>query len=91
MKKRVFDFRADPGHGWLVVNYQDLVTCAVEYLITQYSYMKGDKVYLEEDQDAQTFLNAALSLGWEMTFRETHINRSSPIRKYPTYEVREEK
>jgi hypothetical protein len=51
-------FWNDPGHGWLEVEYQDLIVLDLLGKISGYSYRKGDKVYLEEDLDAVTYIKA---------------------------------
>jgi hypothetical protein len=54
-----FTFVADPGHGWLIVTQRDLAAVGLtEADITPYSYRLGNHVGLEEDLDAQTFLDA---------------------------------
>lgn len=88
MKKKL-KFLADPSHGWVSVKYQDLIDFGIEGQISNYSYIKGDTVYLEEDLDAGIFLDAALKVGWEITFKESHTDRESPIRRLPSYRVRE--
>ena len=51
-------FHSDPGHGWLEVEYQDLLNLRIAGDISGYSYRDGSKVYLEEDMDAGTYINA---------------------------------
>jgi hypothetical protein len=54
-----FVFRADAGHGWLIVARADLAALGLtEADITPYSYQNGDRLALEEDCDAQTFVTA---------------------------------
>ncbi|MEM8975157.1 MAG: hypothetical protein AAGD43_24110 [Pseudomonadota bacterium] len=56
-----FEFVCDPGHGWLLVSPDDLEKAGLsEQDITPYSYQnsEGDILALEEDLDAETFLNA---------------------------------
>ena len=51
---------SDPGHGWLEAKRRDLELLGIERLISGYSYANpdGKAVYLEEDQDATTYLTA---------------------------------
>lgn len=48
----------DPGHGWLAVKREELIAMGILHHITSYSYQKGATVYLEEDCDASTFVEA---------------------------------
>jgi hypothetical protein len=52
-------FYNDPGHAWLQVQRSDLKLLGIEKKISGYSYQDNEGfVYLEEDQDAGTYLNA---------------------------------
>ena len=51
-------FHSDAGHGWLQVSYQDLIVLDLLSVISGCSYRNGDKVYLEEDMDAGSYINA---------------------------------
>lgn len=48
----------DPGHGWLEVPVNLLAELGIEDKITSYSYRRGTMVYLEEDLDMHTFMQA---------------------------------
>lgn len=48
----------DPGHGWLLVSYQDLIVLDIVGAISECSYRIDDRVYLEEDMDATTYIDA---------------------------------
>lgn len=82
-----FTVYADPGHSWTKIPRKILYTLGITHLITPYSYQKGEYVYLEEDCDMATFLDA-----WRKrfdalpTFAEQHTNRSSKIRSYQPYD-----
>ena len=52
-----YTFYEDPGHGWLAVPIKELKQLGIWEKITVYSYMDEQFVYLEEDQDMDTFLN----------------------------------
>ena len=54
-EKKAFTFYSDPGHGWLKVNKRDLMELSLEDKISNYSYVSGENVYLEEDCDASLF------------------------------------
>jgi len=56
-------FYSDPGHGWLAVNYDELVELGIQDKISSYSYVKGNTVYLEEDCDMSHFMDAMEAKG----------------------------
>ena len=62
----------DPGHSWLEVPIRDVRAAGVYGKITQYSYIKGGKQYLEEDCDLYTFYKAMIDKGY--TINITNIN-----------------
>ena len=51
-------YYADAGHGWLRVPVIELIHLKIHKKITIHSYMRGRWVYLEEDLDAVTYLDA---------------------------------
>lgn len=51
-------FYFDSGHGWLEVTYEELIDLGITKRITNWSYRDDKKVYLEEDIDAGTYLDA---------------------------------
>lgn len=56
-------FIIDPGHGWLKVPIGELAALGIAGQITMYSFVDGRFVYLEEDLDAGTYLNARREQG----------------------------
>jgi len=83
MKYRLF---SDPGHSWLEVDFSELVSLGINKKITAWSYMKRDKVYLEEDCDAPLFLQTKKNLTGEVTeYEEITSDYNSPIRSYNAY------
>jgi len=84
MTKEKFKFYADPGHGWLAVRRELIANLGLLEEITPYSYQKGGTVYLEEDQDAVTFLSVwGATNGPDSYYVEhKHSNKRSPIRNY---------
>ena len=68
----VYDFYSDPGHGWLQVKLDELVELGIQDKISHYSYIRGDTVYLEEDCDMSTFMNAMEAQG--ITVKLAFIN-----------------
>lgn len=53
-----YTFHSDAGHGWLEVRKRELEDLGIADKVSSYSYVRGDKVYLEEDCDASLFINA---------------------------------
>jgi len=53
-----YRFISDPGHGWLEVPWKELADLGILPKVSQYSYQRGDMVYLEEDCDAGLFADA---------------------------------
>ena len=87
MKTKKLTFHADPGHGWLEVEFSDLLELEIENKISAWSYVKADKVYLEEDCDASLFLDFAKNNGWTINIQESY-QENTPIRNYQRYEIR---
>ncbi len=85
-RKRTFSFvlYSDPGHGWLAVRRELLLRYAKAALsITRYSYQRGENVYLEEDCDCQSFLEALRDEGHAFKIVEKTCTRNqSRIRTY---------
>lgn len=52
------NFYFDSGHGWLEVTYEELIDLGITKRITNWSYRDGEKVYLEEDIDVGTYIDA---------------------------------
>ena len=48
----------DSAHSWLEVDYQELLDLGITKRITNWSYRDDKKVYLEEDIDAGTYIDA---------------------------------
>ena len=83
-----FKFYSDPGHGWLAVKRWYLHELKIADKITPFSYQKGETVYLEEDQDVDTFFKA-FKERWGVdptTIEGSSTNKQSPIRSYASYD-----
>lgn len=78
-------FYADPGHGWGAVKRKVLNDLGIANKITEYSYQKGQTVYLEEDCDLSTLVTALAVKGETVQYVEKHTNKYSPIRSYESY------
>lgn len=83
---QVFQFYADPGHGWMAVKKQQLVELGIAAKISSYSYQRGDTAYLEEDCDLEKFFKAFIEKnGVEPILKQHHGERQSKIRNYESY------
>ena len=78
-------FHSDAGHGWLAVKMDELKMMGIETDISEYSYVKGKTVYLEEDCDAMKFINAAKDKGITVELKEGPQRDRSPIRSFKSY------
>ena len=75
----------DPGHGWLKVPRALLEKLGIANKISRFSFERGDHVYLEEDGDMSTFLDAMDDEGYDVNIRSSHTNNPSRIRGYNWY------
>jgi len=86
-KQKTFKFYADSGHGWVAVKRNLLTDLSIQDKITQFSYQKGNTVYLEAGCDASTFFVAyGEKHGYDSFITVVkYINNYSPIRSYERY------
>lgn len=83
--QKTFQFFSDAGHGWMKVKRSQLEELGIEKEISNFSYERGEFVYLEEDRDAAVFCNAYESrFGMTPKFKTSCSNRSR-IRGYGSY------
>jgi hypothetical protein len=86
MKTLTFTFYSDPGHGWLKVPVKVIKSAGVAHLISSFSYIRGDYVYLEEDCDVMPLFTALTNQGYTPTVRAMpQSNKRSKIRSYQDY------
>lgn len=81
----MYIFHSDAGHGWLAVDREELVELRIADQISSYSYQRGSTVYLEEDCDASTFINALDAKGLKPTIHYAAQEEESFIRSLPRY------
>ena len=83
-KPLVYNFITDPGHGWLEVSIDEVYALGIEDQISSYSYVRGERVYLEEDCDAGLFIEAlkAKATEKEIQFVQTHLDYDAPCRMF---------
>jgi len=89
---RKYDFYIDPRHGWIKVKKEELKELGVENKITDYSYERGEFVYLEEDRDASIFIDALEGKSGENFEENKHlrqhiVDKDSKIRGYSPYSL----
>lgn len=57
-----FTMHSDPAHGWLEVSIQDVRRVQLDTSdFSQYSFIRGERLFLEEDCDAPLFMRC-----WEI-------------------------
>jgi hypothetical protein len=87
INKLDYYFYSDPGHGWLHVKLDELKELGIADKISGYSYIRGNDVYLEEDCDMATFMNAMEAKGLQIQL--AYINEREndsfirSLRRYP--------
>lgn len=89
MKSQILDVKlySDPGHGWAAVKRSVLDELKIADKISQYSYMQGGTVYLEEDSDLRILIDALTANGVGIRFHEKYTEGRSPIRNYFQYQA----
>lgn len=87
MKTLSITYHTDPGHGWFETTIDMVKELGIDDQITRYSYVRGDKVFLEEDCDAYTFIQELKKLGMAYEIIENHTDFDSKIRNYRRYEA----
>lgn len=85
--KWALTFYEDSGHGWLEVPIALCRELGLQGKITGYSYCRGHNLYLEEDCDASTFIDAMVAKtgrSWEdlKQLQKNVYHKTSPIRNY---------
>jgi hypothetical protein len=89
-----YRFFSDPSHGWLRVPVKKILELGIANKITRFSYVSpsGKYVYLEEDLDAGTFIDA-LCQRYNMTMEDLRpfikhndsTEKHSGIRSYQSF------
>ena len=85
---QTFVYYQDPGHGWIEVDTQLLNTLGIASKISGYSYISGTTVYLEEDCDAGTFLQAFEAKHGKKPELISRYSEDTFIRDLPSYDMR---
>lgn len=82
-------FTSDPGHGWLHVKRAVAKQIMGKKFnqLTFFSYQRGQTIYLEEDQDANLFLECAKEKNIDIEISPKYTERYSQIRSYEPLNV----
>ena len=87
--KNSFKHFSDAGHGWVAVPMALIIELGLQNKISQYSYVNGKTVYLEEDGDTAAFYTAYRAVKGEnpiIDFRPS-VKGTSTIRRYARYQA----
>lgn len=89
MKNKTFNciYYTDPGHGWFKVKRSVLHNLGIADKISNYSYQRGEYVYLEEDCDAFELYQALKQQDTVLCFTTKQSNTDSRIRSYERYQA----
>jgi len=87
MKTQKLTFYCDPSHGWMEVMYEDLEALGITGLISQHSHARAGWVYLEEDCDANLYIEGAKAAGWTIQIVEGYTGIDSHIRRMDSFRV----
>ena len=65
-----YEFYSDPSQSWLKVSIAEIKYLGILSRISGCSYVSNDRkfAFLEEKQDAQTFIDAVLAADWYESF-----------------------
>jgi hypothetical protein len=74
------EFHYDAAHGWIKIPIKDLYKLKIADKISHYSYIDTKYVYLEEDQDANTLIEALRENKIDFKVLEHNDGDYSPIR-----------
>lgn len=81
-----YKFYSDPGHGWLCVSQKKIVKLGIADKISEFSHIRKDNVFLEEDVDAPLFLGELKKRGFKYDIECLQpSNKLSKIRNYQSY------
>ena len=85
MKTKTYNVYADPSHAWVKVRIAELDKLGISRYISEFSYVRGNHAYLEEDRDAGILVDALEARGVDPKFRFHHTDRQSKIRGYSRF------
>lgn len=80
---------ADPGHAWLIVDMSELEALKIKDEISSYSYHRNDIAYLEEDCDADIYIQAVIDQrgvnSADLDSKVIQLNNDAPCRSYSRF------
>lgn len=76
---------SDSGHSWAAVKRSVLNDLGIQNRITQYSYQRGETVYLEEDCDFPLFVTEMSKHGYWIEHVSIDTGDRSVIRSYEQF------
>lgn len=84
-------YHTNGRHGFISVKRKELSELGILDKISSYSYQKGNTVYLEEDRDATTFIEAKFKTpesfdDFKSTLKESY-KKHTPIINYDKFKV----
>ena len=84
-----FNFHQDAGHGWLCVKRKALEDADLLNQVSDYSYQRGETVYLEEDSDMGIWVKHLKANGIQYALKYKHAKNDypSPIRNYDGFSI----
>ena len=85
MTQTTYEFFEDAGHGWLKVSKSELEKLGILDKISEYSYVMGENLYLEEDCDMNLFLGTKKVLG-EIFKIKNQYSMTSGVRNFQRWE-----
>jgi len=88
MKTQKLNFYCDPSHGWLEVMREDVDALNLADKISRHSYARAGWVYLEEDNDASRYLDAAKAAGYTLQIVERYTGTDSHIRNMERFSAK---
>lgn len=87
---KTIQYISDPGHAWAKVKIKELYDLNIAHKISQFSYMRGDYAYLEEDCDLGVYVEALKNKGIEYKMEcISNGNKQSRVRNYYRFQFKE--
>ena len=81
----IYNMFVDPCHGWLKVKKSELARIGIANKISEYSYMRGDYAYIEQDCDLTLFMATKKKLNEPAELKCNETDKYSKIRSYDRY------
>jgi len=79
------NFHNDGGHGWLECGRELITSTGIASDISEYSYQRGNNVYLEEDCDLNKFYKAYVATTGRDPKHTVIYSERCRIRNYARY------